>query len=151
MNLLRKLFGRVKANNLWLGIFLATAFFGFLDATYLTISNVSGTSLGCTIFKGCDIVTTSKYSTFFGLPVASFGIIYYLGIFLGTIAAIDMRNARLLRAITYSTAAGLAASLYFLYLQLFVIHALCQYCILSLVACVVLFGSSFYVRKYSSL
>ncbi len=151
MNLLRKLFGRVKANNLWLGIFLATALFGFFDATYLAISHFTGSSLSCALFKGCDIVTSSAYSTFFGVPVALAGSLYYLAVFLGTIAAIDMRNALLLRGITYATAVGFVGSLYFLYLQLFVIHALCQYCILSLVACTVLFASSFVVRKYSSL
>ena len=65
--------------------FLFVSFFGFLDATYLTINHYQGKIPPCSIVVGCEIVTTSRYSLFLNIPVALIGAIYYLTVFVLTV------------------------------------------------------------------
>ena len=51
---------------------------GFSDATYLTAKHYLDDPVTCSIFKGCETVTESKYSTVFNIPIALFGVFYYL-------------------------------------------------------------------------
>lgn len=55
----------------WLVLgFLILGFLGFLDATYLTVKHYLGTPINCSIFEGCEKVTTSQYATVGGVPVS---------------------------------------------------------------------------------
>lgn len=119
--------------------FVIIGFLGFLDATFLTAEHYLGPLLGCPIFGGCDKVLISPYSTVGGIPVAIFGAIYYLAIFILGIAYFDTGRAWILKFAAGLTPLGLIASLWFLYLQLFVIKALCFYCIISLLISTILF------------
>ena len=112
---------------------------GFADAAYLTANHYLGTSLNCSLFEGCEVVTTSVYATVAGVPIALVGALYYLLIFVATIAYFDTGNLRIMRFAAYFTVLGFLASLWLLYLQLFVIEALCMYCLLSLVTSTILF------------
>lgn len=107
---------------------MVISFLGFLDATYLTVSHYQGADLNCNILEGCDEVTTSKYSTIFGIPVALFGMGYYLSIMLLSLLFIDTKNGKILKVLPYLTIVGLLASIWFVYLQIFVIEAICIYC-----------------------
>lgn len=118
--------------------FLVLSFIGFLDASYLTVNHFAGTVPPCTI-GGCEQVTTSKYSEIFGIPVALFGSLYYLTIFLGVIAYVDKKNVQILRRVSALTLVGLLASIYFVSLQAFVIDAYCTYCIGSAITSTLLF------------
>lgn len=112
---------------------------GFLDATYLTVKHYLGTSLACAFFTGCEQVTTSVYSTVAGIPVALLGAVYYLVVCLLIIAYLDTRRGILVAWAAKLTAVGLAASAVFVFLQIFVIHELCFYCLASAVSSTVLF------------
>lgn len=100
---------------------IVIGFLGFLDATFLTAEHYLGTLLGCPIFGGCDKVLTSPYSTVLGVPVALAGAVFYLAVFVLGIAYFDTKQKRLLVFAAYLVLFGFAASLWFLYLQLFVI------------------------------
>ncbi|MBI2644908.1 vitamin K epoxide reductase family protein [Candidatus Uhrbacteria bacterium] len=115
------------------------AFAGFADAAYLTANHYFGIPLICTIVHGCDIVTTSSYSLLFGIPVALLGLFYYLMVFLLFAVAIDTQKKKFASLAMMVTPAGLVASLYFLYLQIFVIRALCFYCLISVGTSALLF------------
>lgn len=119
--------------------FISISFIGFLDASYLTISHYTGSALTCTLIQGCDIVTTSKYSEIFNIPVALLGMLYYLSILVLTLLYFDTKNPLLLRIIQPLTILAFLASIYFVYLQAFVINAFCQYCILSGITSTILF------------
>ena len=119
--------------------FLVISFIGFADATYLTAKHYSGTPLECSVFESCEKVTTSRYATVLGIPVALLGAIYYLAIFLSLIAYLDLRRGGILSFTALFTIVGLLASAWFVYLQLFVIQAICPYCMVSAVASTVLF------------
>ena len=115
------------------------AFTGFADAAYLTANHYFGVPLICTIVHGCDVVTTSPYSLLLGIPVALLGLLYYLMVFLLFAFAIDMHKKICATCAMAVTPLGLFASLYFLYLQLFVIRALCFYCLISVATSSLLF------------
>lgn len=131
---------------------LLLAALGFADATYLTIAHYTQFTLPCSITNGCDLVTTSAYSAIFGIPVALLGALYYASILLAMyIAAIELKNERAIKIIAVSTTLGFLFSLWFVYAQLFLIHAICQYCMLSALSSTVLFVVSMvYLRKVGS-
>lgn len=103
---------------------------GLADAVYLTVEHLTGSTLRCTITSGCSEVLGSQYATVGGYPLAAFGALAYFGVFsLATLSAFGYRSANhLLNALV---ALMFLFTLRLLYLQAFVLHAFCQYCLLS--------------------
>ena len=120
-------------------ILLAVSFIGFLDASYLTAASYFNFSLPCSIFSGCDLVTTSEYSKILGIPVALLGLIYYAAIFLMALAYLESDYAVIMKFIAYGSIAGLLASVWFVFVQIFILKALCLYCLISAVTSTILF------------
>lgn len=118
---------------------MAVSFLGFLDAAYLTAKHYLGTSLACAVFSGCDTVTTSLYSEVLGVPIALLGALYYLSIFFFVAYYLDTQQFRALSLAAYSTVAGFIVSLALLYIQIFVLKALCIYCLFSVLTSTTLF------------
>lgn len=112
---------------------------GFSDATYLTVKHFLGTTVPCSILHGCEQVLTSKYSSIFGIPVALFGSLYYLTILILAAIYIETKNTLFLKIAAILTCFGFAASLGFVYLQIFVIKSICLYCMGSAVTSTLLF------------
>ncbi len=110
------------------------AFCGLAVAFYIAQHEASGT-LRCSIqgLSGCNTVAASPYSYLFGIPLSEFGILFYSIVFV--LAALEVVVFdRLLRRILQAAAlVGVAASLYFIFVQVFLIHALCEYCLASAV------------------
>lgn len=108
------------------------ALLGIADAGYLSANHFLGTEIKCLLVHGCDIVTNSVYSAIAGIPVAYLGLAYYLIMF-GTITiAIENRSNQLIRLIALLSLAGFGFSLWFLYVQAFILEAFCTYCLISL-------------------
>lgn len=106
------------------------ALVGLCDAIYLTVEHLNGNTLQCTITHGCAEVLGSRYATVGGLPLAAFGAAAYFTAFsLATLAAFGYPSARKLLAAL--VALMFLFSSWLLYLQAFVLHAFCQYCLLS--------------------
>jgi uncharacterized membrane protein len=120
-------------------LLLAASLIGFIDAAYLTTKHYLGAPPPCGVFGGCETVTTSKYATIAGVPLALLGALYYLAVFLFVIAYLDTRRIGILQMTAGFSAVGFLASVWFVYLQLFVIKAICPYCMLSAFASTVLF------------
>ncbi len=120
-------------------IFLILAIFGFADATYLTLKHFSGTAITCSLTHGCDEVTNSSYSEVFGIPVALFGALFYLTVILLSVYFFDKGKEVVLQLISKLTWFGLGAAIYFTYIQAFILHAWCQYCIGSALTSTLLF------------
>lgn len=117
---------------------------GFLDATYLTIEHFTKFSLPCSLTNGCDIVTNSAYSEIFGIPVAILGVAYYLTLFLSLYLILEFSQERLLPHIALATTAGFLFSGWFVYVQIAILHAVCQYCMISAITSTTLFLLSMY-------
>lgn len=103
---------------------------GLADALYLTVEHVTGQSVRCTIVAGCSEVLSSQYAVVAGVPLALIGAAAYFSVFsLATLAAFGYRIAATL--LTLLVVLMFLVSLWLIYLQAFVIHAFCQFCLLS--------------------
>jgi uncharacterized membrane protein len=110
---------------------------GLGDAIYLTVQDLTGQNLRCTIVSGCAEVLGSKYAHIGSVPLASVGAFAYFCVFsLAILAAFDYRFARPLLALLVGVM--FLMTLWLLYVQAFVIHHFCQYCLLSAAVTVVL-------------
>ena len=103
---------------------------GLGDALYLTVQDLTGQSLRCTIVAGCSEVLSSPYAHIGRMPLAVLGAIAYFSVFsLSILTAFGYLFARpLLKALIVLM---FLMTLWLLYLQAFVIHHFCQYCLLS--------------------
>lgn len=111
--------------------FVVLGFLGFLDASYLTVSHFTGSAVNCSITAGCDTVLSSKYSQIFGIPLALFGLFYYLLILGTAFFYLETGKKDALKILTCATVFGFLFSGWLVYLQLFVLDSICQYCMLS--------------------
>ncbi len=103
---------------------------GLADAVYLTVEHLTGRSVRCSVTSGCSEVLASPYATIGGYPLALLGALAYFTAFsLATLAAFGSERAGRLLAVL--VALMFATSLWLLYVQAFVLHAFCQYCLLS--------------------
>ncbi|OGY61032.1 MAG: hypothetical protein A3H06_00965 [Candidatus Colwellbacteria bacterium RIFCSPLOWO2_12_FULL_44_13] len=124
--------------------FFVFSILGFLDATYLTAEHFLSGPVPCSI-GNCETVLTSRYATIFGIPIALFGAFYYLSVFLGLVFYRETKDVRVLRVLSYFTILGFLTSLFLIYLQLFVIHAICIFCMVSALSSITLFALGMYV------
>jgi uncharacterized membrane protein len=102
---------------------LVLAFLGALISGYLVFANVSGDEIICGISR-CGIVNNSEYSHFLGIPVSLWGFGFY-------IVSIALLLLRKTTYFFYITLVGIIFSAYLTFLEAFVIHAWCQWCLLS--------------------
>jgi len=103
---------------------------GIAVATYIAIADASGRSPVCLAGgHGCETVAQSHYSHIAGINVAVFGIVGYV-LLLG--AAILGGDAGRFSGLLFA-AIGFGFSVYLTYLELFVIDAICQWCVASAV------------------
>lgn len=126
----------------WIVITFATvSFIGFLDATYLTALHYLNVIPPCIVTSGCETVLTSEYNTLFGIiPNALLGSLYYLTLFILAIISLEFAQRRALALTALLTPIGFLMSAYFVYLQLFVLKAICFYCMVSAAASMILFA-----------
>jgi uncharacterized membrane protein len=115
----------------WLYLIAAiVSLIGLGDAIYLTIQDIIGEGVRCTLISGCGEVLRSKYAHVGPVPLASVGACAYFVFFsLATLAAFGYGSVRPLLLILVSFM--FLATLWLLYLQAFVIRHFCQYCLLS--------------------
>jgi uncharacterized membrane protein len=109
------------------------ALIGTLIALYLLLHDLGLSSIICPI-AGCDKVQASEYSKWFGIPVAAFGLIGFIKL-LG-LSLIGMFKPRVLNLpirtlILTVSSLGLLAYIPLTYLELFVIQAVCFWCVTS--------------------
>jgi uncharacterized membrane protein len=102
---------------------------GLAVAGYLAVTKLmGGGALFCKGVGGCEVVQQSRYATFLALPTAAWGALAYAAI--GTLALAGLAPWRWLGAFVLA-AAAVSFSGYLTYLELFVIGAVCWYCVVS--------------------
>lgn len=106
-------------------------FLGFADSIYLTIQHYTGGTLICTVVEGCNLVLSSQYASFFGVPTALFGVSYYGALLFMFGAYLHWQDNKTLINLLLIITFGLLVSVTLVYLQIVVIEAICQYCLLS--------------------
>jgi uncharacterized membrane protein len=106
------------------------ALVGLGDAMYLTVEHLTGATLQCSITHGCAEVLGSRFATVGNIPLAAVGAAAYFTVFsLAILAVFGYPSARKFLAVL--VALMFLFTLWLLYLQAFVLHAFCQYCLLS--------------------
>lgn len=136
----------------WIAIaFFITALIGFIDASFLAVEHYRGVAPPCSIVSGCEKVTTSRYAEIFGIPLALMGAIYYFALLVLTVVYFEAKKETILKIAGLITPVGFFASLYFIYLQLFVIGAICLYCMISAISSTILFILGIIILRSASL
>lgn len=123
----------------------ALALVGLFVASYLALykMGVIG-NLSCSI-GSCETVNTSKWAMLLGQPVAFWGVAFYVAMFAAAVLSTMERfesDRRVAVALAVMSGWGVLFSGWLTYLELFVIHAICMYCVVSAVVVVVLFALS---------
>lgn len=98
---------------------------GMAVAGYLTWVHYDEAALVCVAGGGCETVQQSSYAELAGIPVALLGLLGYAVIL--ALVLWDTPTARLGAAAL--AVVGLAFSVYLVVLQLFVIDAVCVWCL----------------------
>ena len=107
---------------------------GLLDAAYLALERVTGGPIACPIGGGCETVQGSAYALLFGVPVAFIGVAGYAFLLVITLLALqtDTLGGISLDLLLLALASiALLAGIYFMYLQIAVIGALCFWCVIA--------------------
>ncbi len=134
-------------------IFLILIAIGFADSVFLTYEHYALTNIGCPVspWINCLAVTTSKYSEIFGIPLALFGVIYYLlmGIFV-----YFGRTSKMFRHFFIITSTfGALFSVYLIFVQAVLLKVFCAYCLLSAATSFLIFGFSliFFEKEWKTV
>lgn len=123
----------------------ALACAGMVLTLYLTSNVFLGeTPLYCAEGSSCDIVQQSRWGTFLGLPTAFFGFLTYTTLaFIG----FKVRNpVRHWKSAWIVSLIGVGYSVYLMSISLFVIDALCFYCLVSFSIMTATFGVIIFQR-----
>lgn len=133
---------------------LAFAMVGLALSAYLTYVHYNVDALVCST-GGCEQVQTSEYSEMFGIPIAIFGLVMFTVIIAGTIIREVLPNHGDLIS-TGILVILITAVIYWAYLtwlELNVIHAVCQWCVATSVATVLMLIVESYrwYRSYKAL
>jgi uncharacterized membrane protein len=109
-------------------LLLVLAVLGFMISAYLTWTHYAGLTPVCTgSGEGCETVQSSRYASLLGIPVALLGLVAYGGLIF---SAALWREAGIYLGLLISLI-GTLFSAYLTYLEIFVIGALCQWCLAS--------------------
>jgi len=123
-------------------IAIVASIIGFVDSAYLTIIKFTNSPIYCTPGLGdCESVQNSQWATIWGIPIALLGSLAYLAlifcfVFEKRIPVLKQYSQFIIFGISLF---GFLYSLFLTYLELFVIHAICQWCILSAICMTVIF------------
>jgi uncharacterized membrane protein len=121
---------------------VVTASIGLAVSIYLSIVKLANKDVLC--FEGmgdCQVVTNSAYSVWRGIPVAYLGVAGYI-IILGLIFLKQRQkheSSSIMLALFGITTFGALYSLYLTYVELFIIHSVCPWCLASAIAMLLLF------------
>lgn len=130
------------ARRLVLGLILV-AVAGLAIAGYLLATRLLGGPPVCVVGSGCDEVQSSEYATVLGIPVAAYGVAFSSAVAVAGIAWLRAGDRRALFAAWGLGIVGTLGAAYLTYLELFVIEAICSWCVayaVSVVAGLVLAG-----------
>jgi uncharacterized membrane protein len=101
---------------------------GLAIAAYLSVVELGGGVPYCGALHGCETVAQSEYSRILGVPVAVYGVGLSLILLTMAIAWVRTNRPGLLDLHYGLSLIGVIFEIYFMALQVFVIHAVCVWC-----------------------
>ncbi len=129
--------------NLHSNLLYVISIIGLLDTLYLSYHAITKTDVACWFFpiEWCKKVQYSKYSRTFGIPNPYLGLLMYIAIILLTyFTGAGQVASWVVPAIV---AFGFAFSMYFTFIQAFVLRAFCTWCVVSAINFTIMFISLF--------
>ena len=111
---------------------------GVLVSVFLAYESLSSGTRACLTGADCDVVRESRYSSIAGISVPLLGVAGYLLLLTVTLAPFGKKKKwRLLLPLCV---AAVSFSIYLTYLEIFIINALCSWCLISAAISVLLLG-----------
>jgi uncharacterized membrane protein len=121
------------------------ALIGLFVALYLTMYKTGMIGeISCSV-GSCETVNTSRWSTFLGLPVAAWGLGFYVvALAVALVGTSDRWADERAPAVALVALSGWGVlfSGWLTYLELFVIHAICMWCVISAIIVTLIFIAS---------
>lgn len=133
---------------------LILALVGVLDAAYLVYEHYALIIPPCPTNPGilvdCGAVLSSKFSIVMGIPMSLLGLIHY-GLLLTWLVLYRKKFGQIMALL--ESAGGAIFSLYLIFLQIAVIHAICIYCMVSALVSLAIFALLYrdFIRVIGSL
>lgn len=130
---------------------IGLALAGLVVSLYLLTVHWGWWAAVCLGVGNCEVVNTSIYSELLGIPVALLGALTYIALIALSLLVwrdIFAEEARLLRFL--AAAVGVAFSAYLTYIELFVLHEICPWCVTSAVIITLIAALSVWDIRYSS-
>ena len=120
---------RARLQTIFYTIAALVALIGLADAAYLTVTHLTGEDVLCGS-GDCSVVLGSVYASVGRIPTAAFGALAYFAVFSSALlAAFGYTRARIF--LTLVVAVMFGVTLWLLYVQAFILHAFCPFCLLS--------------------
>lgn len=122
--------GMNRVRTILFGLAAILAVIGVAEATYLTALDLSGADVVCIASSTCGHVLHSAYAEVHGIPLAALGGLGYFAVFsCATLAAFGYRRITALLIVIVGIMFG--TTLWLLYVQAYVLHSFCDYCLFS--------------------
>ena len=122
---------------LWL--LVVASFVGVIDSAYIGLTSLSDTLIPCGLTLGCDEVLSSPYSHLGNVSISWIGLLFYLSIASNSIFSLSgFRKA--FKITLAASALAFLITLYLLYIQILVLQAFCDYCLLSAFLVILILG-----------
>jgi uncharacterized membrane protein len=119
----------MKSRNLTM---IGLAGVGLVVALYLLTVHWGWWTAVCLGVGNCEVVNTSIYSELLGIPVALLGALTYLGLIVLGLAVWQEMYAEYARLARFFIAViGVVFSAYLTYIEFFVLHEICPWCVSS--------------------
>lgn len=135
----------------WMALILAS-FAGLGTDFILFYNKITSNEVACPLGGSCNFVNNSVFSEMFGIPVSVFGLLAFAFFLVVSWTAwhrrVDEKTA--LTALVAVSGFSLLGIAYFVYLMIFVLEAICSWCMLSHVIMLGIFLYSLYL-VYPSL
>jgi uncharacterized membrane protein len=126
-------------------VIAALALAGLLVSLYLLLHQLGLVGQLACGTGACEQVQASRFAWFLGVPVAAIGLGGYLAILAVALAGLQARwtgSAGPTRLLVALSLVGVVFTLYLKYLELFRIHAICRWCVVSAAVIVAILAAS---------
>lgn len=121
---------------------------GLLVSSFLLYEYSLSGPIACLSGAGCDIVRASPYSSFLGISIPTLGVAFYLVMaFLSVVHPQKSFSGLILKSKIFLSLAGFAFGVYLTLLEIFVIKAICFWCVISFIISFAALLSVFLGRK----
>ena len=132
--------------SIWIKVIILFSALGLIDAGYLTYKHYTGGVVPCSLTNGCETVLSSQYSEVFGIPISLLGILFYAVVLILAVNILD-NKIKVFKFLLIISGIAFAVSLVLVYLQFFVIKAICAYCLTSAGISTIIFLSVLFARN----